>query len=84
MTASLQDVDLYLTVAGNLLGSSSSLYYTSSQTALDSILGFVADEQPVKHPLFSEKSKMIDYSQFKVRGIIRTRNILSLPNIFRR
>ena len=68
MVTSLEDVDLYLTVAENLLGSSSALYFSSNQGKLDSILGFIKDEKPFEHPLFSGTAKIIDYSQFTVRG----------------
>lgn len=68
MLMPLEDVDLYLTVAEKLLGSRSSLYYTSNEQPLSEILGYIAAEKPVGHKLFSSTSKIIDYSQFKVRG----------------
>lgn len=68
MRTSLEDVDLYLTVAEKLLGSPSTLYYSSNDTTLNEILGYIAAEKPVMHQLFSSTKKIIDYSQFTVRG----------------
>lgn len=82
MIISLEDADLYLTVAQKLLGSPSSLYYSSNQEALTNILAYVAAEKPVSHKLFSSTQKMIDYSQFKVRGHYTDQNFPQLAKYF--
>jgi hypothetical protein len=82
MVRSLEDVDLYLTVAEKLLGSESSLYYAANATQLAEILGYIAVEKPVQHALFSETDRVIDYSQFKVRGHYTDEHMPQLAKYF--
>jgi len=65
----MQDMDLYLKVAQNLLsGQTTSLYYSSNQTMYDAIMSNIQLLKPVKLPLFSETDRTLDFSQFTVRG----------------
>jgi hypothetical protein len=70
MKPALTDVDLYLTVAQRLLGRTIVPLYPSTLQASDDILGKIAAEQWVKGtaPLFGDSIRLVDYSQFTVRG----------------
>jgi hypothetical protein len=68
MTPMLQDVDMYLTVAQALLRGSAAPYYPGNAAAVATIEALIAAQQPVPYPLFSSTDRMIDFSQFTVRG----------------
>ncbi len=68
MLVSLKDVDLYISVALKLLGEDVSPYYQENQKMFADIISYVANEKVVNLKLFSENSRKIDFSQFKVRG----------------
>jgi hypothetical protein len=70
MGGSLSDVDLYLTVARRLLGQNVVPFYLSTISASDDILKKIAAAQWEKgaKPLFADSIRLVDYSQFTVRG----------------
>ncbi len=68
MKNSLQDVDLYLSVALKLLGQSFQPYYKSTAEEVNQIQNYVNLLSVVEKPLFGELARKMDYSQFKVRG----------------
>ncbi len=68
MKNSLQDADLYLSVALKLLGKSFQPYYKSTAEEVNQIQNYVNLLSVVEKPLFGELNRKMDYSQFKVRG----------------
>jgi len=64
----LADVDVYLTVSLRLLGQGSEPHFGASAPVVGDILALVAESQPVLHPLFGQSARVLDYSQFTVRG----------------
>jgi len=64
----LCDADLYVTVARSLLDHITHSATLVSQEKVDSILAEIYQEQMVKRPLFSERDRLLDFSQFKPRG----------------
>ncbi len=69
MLKCLYDLDVYLTVATKLMGLTSSVYYTGkTSTDVSKILKYIEAEKPVEDSLFSSTTRMLDYSQFTVRG----------------
>ena len=68
LDAALDDVDLYLTVAGSLLSDASWTPQRISVEARDAILEKIRREQADCLPLFSDTPRDIDFSQFTVRG----------------
>jgi len=64
----LKDVDLYITMAKSLLdGIKGSPQYTG-QEQIDEMWDAIQQEQLVSKPLFSERPRKLDFSQFTVRG----------------
>ncbi|KAF0142059.1 MAG: hypothetical protein FD122_1146 [Stygiobacter sp.] len=68
MKNSLQDVDLYLSVALKLLDKTYQPYYETTIEEVNQIQTYVNSLGFVEVPLFSESRRKMDYSQFKVRG----------------
>ncbi len=69
MLNSLYDLDLYLTVASKLMNLPFIAYYPKANlTEVNKILNYINEEKPVEHPLFSSTTRIMDYSQFTVRG----------------
>ncbi|MGH7490785.1 MAG: DUF3160 domain-containing protein [bacterium] len=68
MLLMLQDVDLYLTLALQLLGQNVALHQAGNSTSLQELLGFIRAEQPARVALFSATPRTIDFSQFRPRG----------------
>ena len=68
MRQMLFDVDLYLTIARKLLGSTAGPLYAENMTAVSQLLGYIAAQQPAKIPLFQSVRRYIDFSQFTPRG----------------
>ena len=65
---SLGDIDLYVTMAKSLLaGEKLPPQYINSEK-IDEIWDLVQAEEMVEIPLFSERKRWIDFSQFTVRG----------------
>ncbi len=69
MLKCLYDLDVYLTVATKLMGLTSYVYYTGkTSTDVSKILKYIEAEKPVEDSLFSSTTRMMDYSQFTLRG----------------
>ena len=70
MEVMLRDVDVYLTVASQLLNEeeSPSPFFKENQTLINQILQLIDEEQPATLNLFSATCRTIDFSQFKLRG----------------
>jgi hypothetical protein len=65
---SLEDLDLYITMARSLLaGAQLAPQYTSAD-AVGTVWKAVQEEKMVQMPLFSERPRKLDFSQFTVRG----------------
>jgi len=65
---SLQDVDLYLSIANSLLNGVPQAPQFTSQANFDSVWTAVTAEDFTFMPLFSERGRYLDFSQFIVRG----------------
>ena len=63
-----QDVDLYLTVARNLLGEDAVAPHFADDAVVDEVLELIAGETLASYPLFAENCRQIDFSQFIPRG----------------
>ena len=68
LDTALQDVDLYVTLAKSLLDSAEAAPHLVSQTEVDRVWKAVQAKQMTDIPLFSNKLRHIDFSQFTVRG----------------
>jgi hypothetical protein len=69
MLPSLKDLDLYLTVARTLLDGQCICYFAANAGGVDTILQCIKNKQPGScMPLFGDNDRVIDYSQFTVRG----------------
>ncbi len=66
--ANLEQIDLYTTVALNLISEDSYAPQMVSQSRVDEVLGWVAAEEFKKVTLFSPVPMNTDFSQFKPRG----------------
>ena len=64
----LDDVDTYVTVALSLILDSEQQPYRADMTHINALLEAAGNEQPVNMPLFSTKSRYLDFSQFTPRG----------------
>jgi len=64
----LIDADLYVTVARSLLDGVTHSAAIVSQGRVDSLLSDIYQEQLVNRPLFSERNRLLDFSQFTPRG----------------
>ena len=68
MQEGLGDVDLYITMALSLISDTQySPLYGGAET-FDALWNAVQSEQMVSMPLFSERNRALDFSQFTVRG----------------
>ena len=68
MATPLSDVDLYLTVAGRLMGRIPQAHYEENSDKTTELLGLVQAESVARVPLFAETGRDIDFSQFRPRG----------------
>lgn len=68
MKTSLKDVDVYLTIPRKLLGQSASPIFAENTSVVNQLLSFIQSERDQYYPLFSSTDRIIDFSQFKVRG----------------
>ncbi len=68
MKASLQDVDLYLSVPRTIFSSSAAPYYAVNAEHISGQINNINAYQAMNTTLFSETQRMVDYSQFKPRG----------------
>ena len=68
MTNSLEDVDLYIGMANHLLTDESGFTFNKNVAKVDSLLEMIKALGMQQVLLFSEHSRMYDFSQLKVRG----------------
>lgn len=68
MKPMLNDVDVYLTVPRVLLGSITSPMFSENAGVVNTLLNYIAAEQPVEDSIFSSTPRTIDFSQFTPRG----------------
>jgi hypothetical protein len=68
MRASLDDVDVYLSVARSLLAGRAVPGYGDNQATVDELLSLCGAEEPCEYPLFNDVPRMYDFSQLKPRG----------------
>ncbi len=69
LESSLRDLDLYLTVARSLLaGGEMKALHTDLQPVVQEMLAMIDAETPQSWPLFSSTPRVMDFSQFTVRG----------------
>jgi hypothetical protein len=68
MKKSLEDIDLYVTIARSLLAGAKGSPQFISQQAVDTVWNAIQAEKMVQMPLFSETPRKLDFSQFTVRG----------------
>lgn len=68
MSRMVNDVDIYLTVPRILLGKTTAPHYPENTETVQTLLDFIKNEQPESYALFSDSTRLIDFSQFTVRG----------------
>jgi hypothetical protein len=68
MARILRDVDTYLTIPLNLLGTPVSAHFADNQQWVETLLQDIKGAQPINIPLFAETCRLFDFSQFTVRG----------------
>ncbi len=68
LETALKDVDLYLTVALSLADSNKVDPIVASDADVDTILGAIYSEVLIRYPLFCDRSRLLDFSQFRPRG----------------
>ncbi len=65
---SLKNVDLYIAVAKSLIDGKKTVTHCANQQFFDTVWNAIQAEQCIPIPLFSEREREIDFSQFTVRG----------------
>tara|TARA_Y100001935_G_scaffold128815_1_gene106812 strand:+ start:25731 stop:28280 length:2550 start_codon:yes stop_codon:yes gene_type:complete len=65
---SLRDLDLYLTVPLQLLGRTITPFYPENISEVQKVMELIQSENMASYPLFSEVPRVLDFSQFTVRG----------------
>lgn len=69
MGKSIDDADVYLTVSMRLLsGTPTAPVFSRNAATVNELMELIAAEQPAQYPLFGEQERMLDFSQFTVRG----------------
>lgn len=68
MRASVDDVDVYITVARSLLAGTAVAPRGDNQETVDDLLGLCHAEMPATYPLFNDAPRLYDFSQLKPRG----------------
>ncbi|MBN2009085.1 DUF3160 domain-containing protein [candidate division KSB1 bacterium] len=68
LQVSLADVDLYITIARSLLADKKLAGNLVEASTIDAIWDAIQAEQLVTLPLFSDRNRKLDFSQFTVRG----------------
>ncbi len=69
LQVALRDLDIYTTVAQSLLaGRDIAPVFPSNAAMIGQILASVASESPASYKLFGEESRLLDFSQFTIRG----------------
>ncbi len=79
----LKDLDVYLTVAKQLLVNSASPYYSEDADIVNGLITDIESQTFITRTLFSESDRKIDFSQFKPRGHYTDKNYPQLANYFK-
>lgn len=79
----IKDVDLYLSVARELLGDNYQLHFYENKNKIDELLNLIENQNIESYSLFSSRSRKIDFSQFKVRGHYDDERFPQLANYFK-
>ena len=66
--SSLEDADLYITIARSLMDESLARARYADEIDVQEIWDAIQSEDFVSMPLFTEISRLLDFSQFKIRG----------------
>jgi len=77
MQQMVRDVDVYLTVAHSLLLQPVSPYFIENEALVQDMLNDVAAQKPKDVALFASTSRIMDFSQFIVRGHYTKDSLLS-------
>ena len=83
LRTSIEDVDTYVTVAKSLIDNSPASPRYASQETVDALLAAIQSEQYTEMPLFSDRDRRLDFSQFAVRGHYADGNNSPLGPYFR-
>jgi hypothetical protein len=84
LSDALGDVDLYISMARSLLTHTTYTPEIASREQFDTLLNSIYQEGFVQLPLFSERNRRLDFSQFKPRGhYINTWDTPQLEEYFR-
>lgn len=88
LEAPLEDVDIYITIALSLADSIRYNPLLASEKHIDTLLQAIYAETVFSYPLFSDRNRLLDLSQFKPRGHYTTPvdpwfSEFSLSNYFR-
>lgn len=69
---SLDDLDVYLAVAARLLTDPDkgevNPVFNRNKAVVNELMSLIADESPTTYPLFGEAERVLDFSQFTLRG----------------
>ncbi|MBN1479875.1 DUF3160 domain-containing protein [candidate division KSB1 bacterium] len=68
LSVSIEDVDIYITLAKSLLDDRLLPPHIAEKDVVDDLWNAIASEQMTFMPLFSERFRRLDFSQFTVRG----------------
>jgi hypothetical protein len=68
LEAALEDVDIYITIALSLADSIRYDPLQASENQIDTLLQAIYDESVFSYPLFSDRNRLLDFSQFRPRG----------------
>ena len=68
MAPMVHDIDVYLTVAYALLSGSAVPSFPEDAPDVATLKSFIAGQQWASYPLFSSTNRLIDFSQFTIRG----------------
>jgi hypothetical protein len=87
LEAALEDVDIYITIALSLVDSIRYDPFLASENQIDTLLQAIYAEQVFDYPLFADRNRLLDFSQFRPRGHYTAPDLqfseYSLTNYFR-
>ena len=67
-TKSVNDLDVYLTVTEKLLNIYSTCVFPENEVEVQKLMTLINGKQIADYPLFAEKTRLLDFSQFTPRG----------------
>jgi hypothetical protein len=81
MAQPLRDLDVYVTVGRRMLRGGGEPVFPENADIVDTLAGFIGNENPASYPLFGETPRLIDFSQFTPRG--HYAGVVALEQYFR-